>query len=441
MITPVVLPHHGPSAYIDFGPYQGCQVPFLAMNPAYVLRMGRGLEVWERGRGFTDYLEGMSPFLTLDNFIAERAKLLLGVGYLSYALRHTTERLPAGKPPSLPFPEMFFAFFDHFFMIEPSGLRLQALNQEGERRGQKSLEELHISGFHKGNGQGILASKTPRVFSGTPQETYIKNVLRVLKRIRKGDVYQVNLSRELFAFGIHPEVLFSAMVQGSPMPYQAYLRLDSQRSILMNSPELFLEISPSGEILVAPIKGSAPRSTDPEEDKRLGVELRQSPKDKAEHVMIVDLMRNDLGRVCKIGSVHTETLFGLKTFPGIHHLETLVRGELLKGIGPFEAIGRIFPGGSITGAPKIMAMTLISELEPTERSVYTGGLGIVYQGHLRFAMAIRTALCFKDTAVYPVGGGIVADSEPEKEWQETQTKALPFLRALGLENAGGLGLV
>lgn len=441
MVNHLPLLHHGPSAYLGFGPYSGFKAPFLATNPLYVLKLGASLEVWERDKGLTKQLEGTNPFCILDDFIDECAKPLLGVGYFSYALRHATERLPPGKPQSLPFPGLFFAFFDHFFVIEPGGLRLCALTQEGERYGQSSHNlRLYPIEPYKGNGVWKGASKPPRLVSGTSRKAYISDIRRVLKRIRMGDVYQVNLSREIFAFGIDPLGLFMAMIEHSPFPYRAFLRLDSQRSVIMNSPELFLEINQKKEVLTAPIKGSAPRSALPKEDARLASMLKRSLKDRAEHLMIVDLMRNDLGRVCKVGSVRTENLFGLKSFPWIHHLETQVRGELLEGIGPFKALGKVFPGGSITGAPKIMAMTIISQLEPSERNVYTGGFGVVHRGHLCLAMAIRTALCFKDTAMYPVGGGIVADSDPENEWEETQTKALPFLRALGLGGGVELGL-
>lgn len=430
-----------PFCCLDFGPSPGLPSPFFAMNPKYVLRLeSSSLTLYRRGCVPSTIFEGLDPFIFLDSFRAQYASDLLGVGYLGYPLRRYTERAGPLKPFSVPFSELFFAFFDHFFCLEAEGPSLEPLSSEGERLGRRSLSPL-LEGLDSLKGSSVRAGLNPdKVFSGTKKPSYLRGVQEILKRIRKGDVYQVNLSLELFAQNVNPEALFGAMTRSYPMPYQAFLRLDPLKSVLLNSPELFLEITPDRQILTAPIKGSMPRSKAAHLDASFADTLQASPKDRAEHLMIVDLMRNDLGRVCSIGSIRVQNLFGHRPFPGIHHLETKVSGELPKRLGLFEAIGKAFPGGSITGAPKIMAMRIIEELEPTERSVYTGALGWAFRGHVRLAMAIRTALCFEGTAMYPVGGGIVADSDPEAEWDETQTKAKPFLQALGFGGDVGLDL-
>lgn len=430
-----------PSCFVDFGPCEALPCPFFAMNPKYVLWMESStLTLHRRGCITPTVFQGKDPFVFLDTFHARNTADLLGVGYFGYPLRRYTERTGPSKPSSFSFPDLFLAFFDQFFCLESKGPRFFALSSDAERLGQSCLPYLlDVLGSLKGTLQQNRL-RPGKVFSGTKKASYLKGVQEIMKRIERGDVYQVNLSRELFSQDVHPEALFHAMTRSYPMPYQSFLRLDSLRSVLLNSPELFLEITPDRKILTAPIKGSMQRPDWGYLDAAYANTLKHSSKDRAEHLMIVDLMRNDLGRVCNVGSIRVQNLFGHRPFPGIHHLETRVSGELSKEFGLFEAIGKVFPGGSITGAPKIMAMRIIEELEPTERGVYTGALGWVFKGHVRLAMAIRTALCFESSAMYPVGGGIVADSDPESEWEETQIKAKPFLQALGFGEANGLDM-
>jgi para-aminobenzoate synthetase component 1 len=201
--------------------------------------------------------------------------------------------------------------------------------------------------------------------------------------------------------------------------------------ILSSSPERFLRIE--GEAIEArPIKGTRPRGSDPIEDRRLGEELLASPKDRAELLMIVDLLRNDLGRVCRYGSVQTESIASLESYETVHHLVGVVRGRLRPDAGICEAVRACFPGGSITGAPKIRAMEIIEEMESVRRGVYCGAIGhLGFDGRADLNIAIRTAVVQSGRVHLSVGGGIVTDSDPDLEYEETLHKAEGVLRALG----------
>jgi para-aminobenzoate synthetase component 1 len=215
----------------------------------------------------------------------------------------------------------------------------------------------------------------------------------------------------------------------SPAPFAAFLRFDDL-AVVSASPEWFYQTR--GERLVTrPIKGTRPRATDPSDDARLADELRASPKDRAELTMIVDLERNDLGRVCQYGSVVVREPMTVESFAQVHHLVATVEGTLRATVGPVDVIRALFPGGSITGAPKIRAMEIIDELEPTQRSLYTGAIGYLSRGGTSaFNIAIRTILVEGDRASFQVGGAIVADSNPEDEYEETLVKARGMLAVI-----------
>ncbi len=202
--------------------------------------------------------------------------------------------------------------------------------------------------------------------------------------------------------------------------------------VVSNSPERLMSVN-DGIIETMPIKGTRRRGGSEAEDKALIEELKNSAKERAEHVMIVDLERNDLGRVCETGSVEVSSFETIDTYPHLHHMVSTVAGRLEKGVTSVDALKALFPGGSVTGAPKIRAMEIISELERAERGVYTGGIGwLDYDGGMDVSMAIRTAVC-KDGFLYlSVGGGIVADSNPEDEYEETLLKARDFLDSMGI---------
>ncbi len=240
-----------------------------------------------------------------------------------------------------------------------------------------------------------------------------------MEYIAAGDIFQVNLSQRFSALGtFDPLDLYLRLRRRSPAPFSALLRWDDL-AVVSASPEWFYQTR--GETIVTrPIKGTRPRGTTAEQDAKLAAELMASVKDRAELTMIVDLERNDLGRVCEFGTVRVVEPLVIESFAPVHHLVATVEGRLRPAVGPVDVIRAVFPGGSITGAPKIRAMEIIDDLEPTRRNLYTGAIGYFSRGgSSAFNIAIRTMLVEGDRLSYQVGGGIVADSEPDAEFEET----------------------
>ncbi|MEC7727853.1 MAG: aminodeoxychorismate synthase component I [Pseudomonadota bacterium] len=261
--------------------------------------------------------------------------------------------------------------------------------------------------------------------------SFIDNVDRVHRYIHAGDCYQANLSQEFTGhFEGEPWSGFQALAQAYPTPYSSFMRIGDY-SVLSLSPERFFEIE-GNRIATSPIKGTRPRGDTPEQDTRYADELQASEKDRAENLMIVDLLRNDLGVNAKVGSVRVDKLFALESYRNVHHLVSHIRAELVDDVSPIKALMDAFPGGSITGAPKIRSMEIIDELEPHWRGPYCGSVfywGL--DGTLDSSIAIRTMLCDGSGVIRCWGGGgIVADSEPESEYQETLTKVKPMMAFL-----------
>lgn len=267
------------------------------------------------------------------------------------------------------------------------------------------------------------------------RDHFLTMVGRAREYIAAGDIYQACLAHRFFSpWSGEPWALYSALRDHSPAPQAAFARLGGT-TILSASPETFLQIS-GREIVTRPIKGTRPRRPDPDADERSAYDLLTSPKEIAELVMITDLERNDLGRVCEFGSVRVSDLLRLERYEQVFHLVSTVRGTLRPDVSHLEAIAACFPGGSISGAPKKRALEIISELEPAPRGIYTGAIGYLgFNGESRFNIAIRTVVIENSTASFHVGAGIVADSVPEMEWQETLDKAAGILLAAERMNA------
>lgn len=262
------------------------------------------------------------------------------------------------------------------------------------------------------------------------KETYCKIVEKAREYIRNGDIFQVNLSQR-FRVKVNekPFEIYNRLRNISPAPFSSYLDF-GEVAVLSNSPERFIRIR-DGIIETRPIKGTRPRGKSYEEDIKLREELLNSEKDRAELTMIVDLERNDLGRVCKIGSVNVERLFELEEYATVFHLVSTVAGKLKDDADIVDCIKATFPGGSITGAPKIRAMEIIDELEPCRRNIYTGAIGYIgFDNTADLNIAIRTIVVKNGEAFYNVGGGIVWDSVPEKEYQETLDKGMAMMKVL-----------
>ena len=279
-----------------------------------------------------------------------------------------------------------------------------------------------------GDGPPVL-----QVASNFTHRDYVRAVARAKEYIAAGDIYQVNLSQRLHApLATTPFDLYCRLTDTNPAPFAAYFETPDC-AVVSCSPERFLQVR-GGEVETRPIKGTRPRGATPEEDRGLAAELLASEKDRAENVMIVDLERNDLGRVCEFGSVHVPELFALESYATVHHLVSTVRGRLRPGTTALDCLRASFPGGSITGAPKVRSMEIIEEMEPTRRGVYTGAIGyLCFSGDMDVNIVIRTVVVKNGIAYFQVGGGIVADSDPEGEYQETIDKGQALARALAAE--------
>jgi aminodeoxychorismate synthase component I len=269
-----------------------------------------------------------------------------------------------------------------------------------------------------------------RAGADVSQPTYQTAVQSILDYIAAGDVYQVNLAHRFSVVDPPAAVaLFVALQRQHPMPFAAYVD-GGDFALVSNSPECFLRVEQDA-IATFPIKGTRPRSADAGTDRALAAELLADPKERAEHVMIVDLERNDLGRVCRTGTVRVDEFARVHAFPSLQHLVSKVSGRLISGTKLTDVLRATFPGGSITGAPKIRAMQIIDELEPVPRGFYTGAIGFIgLDGQMVFNLAIRTAVATPGKLTYHAGGGIVADSVPAREYDETLLKAEAFLAAL-----------
>jgi para-aminobenzoate synthetase component 1 len=280
---------------------------------------------------------------------------------------------------------------------------------------------------------GPAANSHSQPQSNLTRAQFISAVERAQKYIRTGDIYQVNLSHRLAAqCDLSGWEMFQKLSAVSPAPYAAYLEC-GEFEIASSSPEQFLRMS-GAHIVTRPIKGTRPRHADATRDAQLAYELQTSAKELAELVMITDLLRNDLGRVCEYGSVQVPELARLEKFAQVQHLVSTVEGRLRNDVTHFAAFASCFPGGSITGAPKFRAMEIIDELEPISRGPYCGSIGYLgFNRESQLNIAIRTAICRQGTAWFNVGAGIVADSIADAEYEETLAKARGYFAALNLK--------
>jgi len=264
-------------------------------------------------------------------------------------------------------------------------------------------------------------------------DVFLEGIARIKSYIREGDVFQVNLSRGWqadFAQPVAPAGLYSRLRSRNPAPFSAVVEMGGW-AIVSSSPERLIKLEPGGKVLTRPIAGTHPRGATREEDDALKARLAAHPKERAEHIMLVDLERNDLGRVCEPGSVRVEALMELASYAHVHHLESTVSGQLKPGVSLHALMKSVFPGGTITGCPKVRTMQIIRELEKTPRRTYTGSLGYVnLDGTLDMNILIRSFLLKDRQAWFRTGSGIVADSDPERELAETRAKAKGLLNAL-----------
>lgn len=281
----------------------------------------------------------------------------------------------------------------------------------------------------------IQKTKQPRILSMSlarqPQQ-YLEQIKKCKEYIASGDVYQLCLTNQIsIEHQADPLRTFLDLRNSNPAPYGSFLKI-GELEIVSSSPEQFLKTSSSGEVSTKPIKGTRPRSSDAKQDQAIAQELLENEKERAENLMIVDLMRNDLARVCVPQSVSVSKLFEVQSYSTLHQLVSTITGTLQSGNGAIDAIRALFPAGSMTGAPKLRAIEILSELEAAPRGIYSGAIGFLgLNGTAEFGMTIRTLVFDKNQITIGIGGGITSDSDPESELAETMLKAKALLNALG----------
>lgn len=343
------------------------------------------------------------------------------IGYLAYDLGRRIERLPATARERLHLPEMAVGIYDWVLLVDHAEGSCRLI---GDPRRSPRARDLLLRAV-----RGELPAADPAYSicgpwrSNMDEAGYAERFARVQRYIHEGDCYQVNLARRFsVAARGHPWALYLALRALSPAPFSAWLNTPEAR-VLCASPERFLRVR-EGSVETHPIKGTRPRGETPEEDRRLAAELLASPKDRAENLMIVDLLRNDLGRACAVGTVRVPRLFALESYAGVHHLVSTVTGRLAAGATSLDLLRASFPGGSITGAPKIRAMQIIEELEGERRGIYCGSIGYIgWDGRCDTNIAIRTLVHARGELGLWAGGGLVADSECAAEAEEIAVKA------------------
>jgi para-aminobenzoate synthetase component 1 len=395
-------------------------------------------------------------------------------GYIGYDYGAVLERIPATRYDDLAIPDVVLGLYDWVVawdhLIGMAWIISTGMPEHGEARERRARERLEdvrrrVTGAPGAPSQtghakrradpwpaiplpecpsppsypvlGVEGAERIGLRSSFTHRAYLDAVARVREYILAGDIFQANLSQRFEGPLAEPTFdLYLRLRRRNAAPFAAYINL-GDFAVLSASPERFLRLDENRRhVETRPIKGTRPRGLGPMHDAALGRALSESDKDRAENVMIVDLLRNDLSRVCRPGTVRVPELFALEQHPTVHHLVSTVMGELEPGTGPVDLLRAAFPGGSITGAPKVRAMEIIAELEPTRRGVYCGSIGYISStGAMDMSIVIRTYVALRGRVYFQAGGGIVADSDPEQEYRETLDKARALIDVLALEMA------
>lgn len=418
---------------------------FLVFNP-FLKISAKANQVEINGR-----IEAGNPFLILQQQL-KRFKMSRqinlppfqggAVGYFSYDLLRHLEKIPPHGSDPLLLPDMQIGFYDTVIafdhqeknvLIMSSGLSEEDI-QGREQKAQANCTFVldRMAQDIQPNTEKVLKLPKEMIRSNFTADTYAKSVQKIIDYIYAGDIFQANMS-QCFSTQLPDDFtgldLYLKLRRINPAPFAALLQYDDL-TIISASPERFLTLQ-ENEVETRPIKGTRARSADPEEDARLAKELLSSEKDRAENMMIVDLMRNDLSRVCDEHTVVVQQLCGLESFASVHHLVSVVKGRLRENTDAIDLLMATFPGGSITGAPKVRSMEIIAELEPTARGPYCGSIGYIgFDGSMDTSIVIRSFVKKGNKLTFQAGGGIIADSSPEEEYRETLTKAASLLKVL-----------
>ena len=373
------------------------------------------------------------------------------LGYFAYDLGRRLERLPSIANNDMQVPEMMLGIYDWAVVVDHREKKTMLVSHGMHAQTRENWAAL-VSLFGEAlfnaaaGASGLMQQSeafkvTSNIEYNLPQPKYARAFAKIKAYITAGDCYQVNLAQR-FSAKVQGDawVMYKKLRQISPAPFMAYMNLPLNRlgnnseyfQVLSNSPERFIQVS-GKHVETRPIKGTRPRSSDPAQDLAYSNELLTSSKDKAENVMIVDLLRNDLSKSCELGSVKVTQLFQLQSFANVHHLVSMIVGKLASSKTAVDVLRDCFPGGSITGAPKLRAMQIIEQLEPNRRGLYCGAIGYVgFDGNMDTNIAIRTAVICKNVLSFYAGGGIVTDSDASKEYAETLDKASSFTTIIKL---------
>jgi para-aminobenzoate synthetase component 1 len=434
------------AAFLDSGLHYPAQARYdiLATEPYLTLvTRGKMTEV----HSDTDQLSREDPLTLLRQYLSCDARIACdlpfcggAIGYFGYDLARRFERLPGLAMDDVRMPDMAVGLYDWAVVVDHCERRSWLVGHghhpETHRRWRDLVARFSAPAIERARTP-FRVSETP--LSNLPHDTYAAAFKRVLDYIDAGDCYQINLAQRFSApVRGDPWLAYQALRIVNPAPYAAYLNTPYGQ-ILSASPERFLKVK-YGSVETRPIKGTRACAGHSRLDAEIMHELQVSGKDRAENLMIVDLLRNDLSKNCALGSVRVPKLFEIESFAAVHHLVSTVTGNLRQDRDALDLLRGSFPGGSITGAPKLRAMQIIEELEPHRRGVYCGAIGYLGRdGNMDTSIAIRTLVCSGGKAYFSAGGGIVADSRLEDEYQETFDKAVLMLKLMQQSTTGQVG--
>lgn len=391
-------------------------------NPLHLLKEYLSKYKLERVEGLPDFQGGL-------------------IGYISYDYARYIEKLPQISTDDLGMPEIYYFLFHEWFVFDHEEGKLWIMQLQ-----EKEQENIEVLNEWKAKWTGPLmeieqestAPDNNELHVSMSDEQFMKAVERIKEYIAQGDIFQVNLSvRQSKAISIPAVNVYDQLRQFNPSPYMSYLHTP-EFQVVGGSPELLVK-KHGKEVSTRPIAGTRSRGRDEEEDIRLAKELIENEKERAEHVMLVDLERNDLGRVCEYGTVEVNEFMVIEKYSHVMHIVSNVRGVIREDQTSFELIDAAFPGGTITGAPKVRTMEIIEELEPVQRGIYTGSMGwIGFNDDMEINIVIRTMLVKDGQAFVQAGAGIVIDSNPKHEYKESLKKAMALWRAKELAEKGEL---
>ncbi|MCR4442542.1 MAG: anthranilate synthase component I [Peptococcaceae bacterium] len=451
----------GPYSFLLESVERGVQVgrySFISAEPRLVFKAVNGkVTLLENGRETSFHTE--DPLRELEGLMAEsrsvRVPGLAGfsggaVGYLGYGMARYFEKLPPGKNCEEDFPDCVFMFADTLVIYDHVRQVIQVVSnaritgdpeqdyEQAVQRIKSIAQKLRrpVCTGEAGRPENRPSGSPCRVSSNMTAGEFVEMVKKAQEYIRAGDIFQVVLSqRYMTELECEPLEIYRSLRAINPSPYMFFLEMDDLK-LVGSSPEVLVKAS-GGEAEVRPIAGTRPRGRDDAEERRLEEELAGDEKEKAEHLMLVDLGRNDLGRVCEYGSVKVEKFMEIEKYSHVMHLVSRVRGTLAPGVNSFKLLRACFPAGTVSGAPKIRAMEIIEELEKTPRGPYAGAVGYFgYSGDMDTCITIRTAVIKGNRVYAQAGAGIVADSDPQKEDLECKNKAKAMLRAIQAAGKG-----